>query len=733
MKETSGKKWIIALKKRWIIFSIGRVLLFSVAISLVITTLSSCFFQLGAIIFLPCFILLFFLLSLGTKYWLISETDISRYIDLHIPAVEESSSLLLKPIATLSFLEQLQAQKVNTVLQLEKQPSAPLQQLKLPVISLIAGIVLCLIVVKYPRNSYSSVQQQPLATVAAVKVKENIPAKIASIKVRITPPAYTRKPVRVQEQFTLVAESGATINWEISTSQSLEKLSFIFNDNQPVQLKKANQEGTLWAISKKLFKSGFYQIEIAGKRSDFYQAEVIADQPVAIKISKPLQHSTIDIGQPQQVNLSILMQDDYGITDAHILATMASGKGEAVSFKEKKITFNIPFNGKKSIRLDKLISLNEMGMKPGDELYFYVQAKDNHDQVSRSDMYFVSIQDTTELMSMAGIDNGVNLVPEYFRSERQIIIDTEKLLKDKASISEAEFKKRSNDLGIDQKMLRLRYGKFLGEESETSIGAGQEEEQGHQEGHEKEHDHEKGHHHNELPDQKETTAGIANVQSIMDQYAHKHDTAEDATFFEPQLKAQLKATLTEMWNAELRLRTYRPAQALPYEYKALRLLKDLQQKSRAYVAKSTFKTTPLKLEKRLTGELIAIKSSSSNGKYESENNHKPTLKQALGLLESSKDGQPRTVQEINLFMQAQQALLAGASAAPAQYLPAIKALKKIINAGQSGKLQPADIAVAENGINHLIGQQLPVPNPQTNSSSSALTRSYFDQLKRLMH
>jgi hypothetical protein len=45
------------------------------------------------------------------------------------------------------------------------------------------------------------------------------------------------------------------------------------------------------------------------------------------------------------------------------------------------------------------------------------------------------------------------------------------LLKDKDSISVEKFNNRSNDLGIDQKLLRLRYGKFLGEEGEDKPSA----------------------------------------------------------------------------------------------------------------------------------------------------------------------------------------------------------------------------------------------------------------------
>ena len=63
-------------------------------------------------------------------------------------------------------------------------------------------------------------------------------------------------------------------------------------------------------------------------------------------------------------------------------------------------------------------------------------------------------------------------MPEYFRSQRQIIMDTEKLLRNKKSITKKEFNFLSNELGYDQKVLRLKYGEFLGEEFESELAPG---------------------------------------------------------------------------------------------------------------------------------------------------------------------------------------------------------------------------------------------------------------------
>ena len=58
------------------------------------------------------------------------------------------------------------------------------------------------------------------------------------------------------------------------------------------------------------------------------------------------------------------------------------------------------------------------------------------------------------------------VLPAYFRSQRQIILDAEALQKDKRRIAADRFLRRSDEIGVDQRILRLRYGQFLGEEAE---------------------------------------------------------------------------------------------------------------------------------------------------------------------------------------------------------------------------------------------------------------------------
>lgn len=705
MLKAEGEKWIQQLRIKWISLYWLQATLLNLAISMLLTVSAVRFFAFSTWILLPL-VLLVGAVQLWLKpIWKISTLAISRYLDAKYPVLEESTTLFLRPQTEMSLLEHLQLEKIGQHLPIANSLNPILKKVGLSLVLLLGSIGFSFLIHQLP----SSLRGDSLSTKTsnAAVVKEQFPAQLESFKVTITPPAYTKNNQRTQKQLLLRVEANAKVDWRFKTNSSLKSFKIIFNDKEIDQLKPLAADSTEWGFSKTINQAGFYQLVLDGQKSDLYQVEVIPDLPVQIKIIQPKQRTVIDIGQPQKVNLNVNLIDDYGIKDAFISLTMASGKGEGVSFTEKKLPFNASFNNQKEIKLHQLLELKALGMKPGDELYFFIQATDNHGQVSRSDVYFVSIVDPAELMSMAGMTNGVDLVPEYFRSQRQIIIDTEKLLKEQEGLSTEEFKNRSNALGIDQKLLRLRYGKFLGEEAETEIGG--------------DHDHDDDH------DKGEPEAKFGDVQAIMDRYAHKHDIAEDATFFEPELKAQLKTVLTEMWKSELQLRTYKPQAALPFEYKALRLLKDLQQKSRAYVAKTTVKTTTLKPKKRLSGELDKILSPLQITAFEKKDQTTEHLKILLSLLENRKTGKSFDAADRQLLHEAEGQLIGAAAGQPGIYLVALKSLRKI---SMTDKVNLEDIELVQQAVQRIIGQQTVKPQTRNVGPANSLSKNYFNYLKK---
>jgi hypothetical protein len=704
MAVNEGVNKISKLKQTWIGCRMLGDAMLAAAIAAVSGSVFYYVFDLPAWWALLIFITISGTLSLIRRPWKVTFGTICSFLNITYPEVEESSALFIKPAASLNTLEQLQRDRIayalTAVPSLPKQFTKPVRSAGL---AFAVALILSFIISALPYNRYAA-RDKLLKTTGGNVLPEVMPAQIKSVSIKITPPAYTKTPGRVQDRFTIEAEEGAKISWTIQTGPVTKSVFLLFNEKEKLPLTSINNDKTEWAAQKIITQPGFYQLSIDGKLSALYQIQVVRDSLPVIHIITPGQYTHIDAGETQKVNVTAALSDDYGITGALIFATVAKGSGEAVKFKDYKINFAASFGQhNRGYHVQKYIDLHSMGMEPGDELYFYIEAQDNHQQKSRTDVYIVSIQDTAQLLSMDGLITGSSIKPEYFRSERQITLETEALLKDRDSISREAFQTRCNDLGIDQKMLRLRYGKFLGEEDESGSGQGS--------------------------DELSRVENFSNAKAIMDVYTDKHDNAEDATFLEPAVKAQLKATLTEMWKAELQLRLYKPETALPFEYKSLRLLKDLQQKSRSYVAKTAYNPAPLKLEKRLSGDLSKIIQPNNQQKIPAPADQFETLKRAIIVLEQLKytasldNTGKRTLQQASLQ------LSAGAAARPAVYLPALSAIRHLLLSGK--KANAADISVVEKAIQRILPEGAILPSRGQTAADMGLANAYYQHLNHL--
>ncbi len=711
----AGKYIISNWQKKWARSNLFALVLLALAAALFLTTLFHVVFSASFWLAIPLFLLLISVLFFTGSFWKISVPDVARFLNSYFPELEESSELTLKPTESLNLLERLQRQKVEHLLPELPEPKAFYKRLKTASVIFLISLIISFLLAKLP-FSFRRAHFMPIKEAFNGNTKSSKPEiilpEIERFNLKITPPAYTGKSSREQEKFAISAEDGATVSWEINTTKPVKTLSLIFNDHEKLALKAANAERSLWKTSKTITKPGFYQLDLNGKISELYQVEVIKDLAPVIRIQSPKPSTVIDFGEPQKTLLKTALSDDYGISEAYINATIASGSGEAVKFKEQKINFDAAFNGHQTqYQLQKTLDLKALGMQPGDELYFYIQATDNHRQETRSEVYIVSIADTAKLMQMDGMANSLDVKPELFRSERQIIIETEQLLREKDTIKVEEFKKRSNNLGFDQKLLRLRYGKFLGEENESNIGDPEAEGE------------------TSLSNPKD----FSNAAKILDAYTDKHDNAEDAGFLTPETKNQLKATLNEMWSAELRLRTYKPQEALPFAYKALRLLKDLQQKSRAYVAKSSAKIAPLKpAEKRLTGDLTKIIQPVNQQDFKKPADPNLALRQSATLLHQLKNGNGLGAASQQILRQTNLQLSNKAAAQPSVYLPAVTAFRRILaQLNQPKNIRETDILIVEKAIQKMLPPVAKLPQAAQTNPDLGLANSYFKNLNRM--
>jgi hypothetical protein len=366
-------------------------------------------------------------------------------------------------------------------------------------------------------------------------------------------------------------------------------------------------------------------------------------------------------------------------------------------------------------------------MAPGDELYFSIEAWDNRQPEpnrSRSETRFVRVRQTQQTPQASTEGIAINPVPEYFRSERQIIIDTEKLIAQKLELDPAEFARRSNALGVDQRLLRMRYGALLGEEFENGSAVGPEAaEDGGAPG--------AGAGAHEGPDHPpEAALAPGAAEGVPEELVHRHDSTESATYFPNEVRATLKAALAEMWQAELYLRTIRPETALPHEYEALRHLKALQEATRVYVERVGFEPPPLKPdETRLTGDLSEIQDQSVAAEMAPERSE-PVVREALRVIRAlQRKGAAAPAGAAESLQRAGQELAAQTLRGPGGSLEALRDLRTLVTEIQEHRFACTTcLTPAEAALWRLLPAAQPGPARPSTPASAAFT-AYLQALE----
>lgn len=499
-----------------------------------------------------------------------------RWLDAAVPALEDSSALLLKAATPIARLQQRRLLgrllgRIDTALDAPTLQRIARQQARNGWPMVVFSVAAAALVWAWPQGSASH-GVQPGATPPA--------AAMAALSVHVTPPAYTGLAAFESAPLELQVPEHSRVRWCLQGAASAPAA-------EPIELSDGTRlplgsDCATWTASESMFWRW---------RGVRYTLRVVADLAPTITVRAPSE--LIQTLGPTQTSarIAISVRDDYLIANASLHLTLARGSGENVRFSDREMP--LPRGADPRARdWEKTWTLAELGIEPGDDLYFFVRASDNAPgrvHISTSPTYTLRLPGPQAASEQA---QALPLLvkPENLRSQRQVIIDTEQLLADvKANprLAAAQVRARSEDIAADQAQLRRRYGQFLGEESSLfGDGHGADEHAGEQ----------------------GTDGSTQAMQDLLARFGHSHDQAENATLFDEGTKKILRRALAAMWDAEKALRAITPQPALPFEYRALEAIKQLQQADRIYLHRTAFVPPPLKEDKRLTGDVLGARS-----------------------------------------------------------------------------------------------------------------------------
>ncbi|MGD8376070.1 MAG: hypothetical protein PVF68_08010 [Acidobacteriota bacterium] len=547
---------------------------------------------------------------------------IARHLDRTVPELEESAGLLIVREDRLTPLQRLQRRRIlDRLPAVEGRARVSRAPLRRAAGWLAGGAALAaLLAVAVPALP------RPAAGSAENPAVPPAPPALASARITVTPPAYTGLPAEQVEGLDVAARVGSTLTWSLRADGDVGGAALVL-EGEPHPLER---DGDRFRTELELDGTQLYYVSLlrGGRevaRSGFARLRAVPDLPPELRLLDPESSREIPVAALGDLDLRVEARDDLGLTGAEIVATLAQGSGEQVRFRERRIPFPDAPTGTRSL-LGRTLDLRALGLGPGSELYLHVEGTDNRrPEPNRSRTA------TVRLRVPGGPDRSIDLgrglpildPPEFLRSQRQIILDTETLLEQRGALLRDAFEYRSQLIGDDQSALRMRYGAILGEETEDGSPLEQE-------------DHE--------DETEEVLAGdspdvSATVEALPQELMHIHDSEESATFFPDPVRRTFREMLGRMWSAERLLRTNRPDEALTHEYEALRLLKSVQEASRVYTQKVGFEPPPLDPEgDRLTGDLAEIPDRSEARPGPEAAPDEAALRHALAALARAREG-----------------------------------------------------------------------------------------------
>ncbi|MBB6257682.1 hypothetical protein FHT05_002266 [Xanthomonas arboricola] len=572
--------------------------------------------------------------------WLIRRLD--RDADL-----EDSSDLLFAPAGQLGPLQALQRQRLEQRLRSTPRDLRPAWPWRRAWAWGLPGLLACAAVLLWPHPAHRPTTGND--RIAAARAGTGVPA-LGQTRLHSTPPAYTGLPPARLPGLDARVPAGTRLHWQLQVNPAPRSMALRLSDGRSIALSRQGSTDQ-WQGQWVAERASLYRILIDGAPADrqLHRLDVLPDRPPQVRVLAPEQ--SLVLWTPSQTGnrgwtLRFEASDDYAVAaSAELRLTLAQGSGENITFKTQRRTLG--GNGPARLRgFSTTLQPQALGMAAGDDLIAQLIVHDTRQpgpQEGRSASVILRWPPPEQTMA-AGLEASVKqTLPAYFRSQRQIIIDAEALLKEKPRLDPATYLKRADAIGVDQRLLRLRYGQFLGEESEgapkgpptadeaptsdapaddlptadmptadapamPAAPAPARDEHGH-DAHDHtaeagaaaldDHDHAHG-------DGAPERGGFGQAQDVLSEFGHTHDHAEAATLLDPQTRALLRAALDQMWQSEGELRQGHPERALPFANKALGFIKQVQQAERIYLARVGTQLPPIDPGRRLSGDRAGL-------------------------------------------------------------------------------------------------------------------------------
>lgn len=518
--------------------------------------------------------------------WLVRALDASR------ADMEDSADLLFADPAKLGPIEQLQqARLADRIDRDSPQSLRPDWSRRATFILWIAALLVIGLVIFWPRPGHGPPTLAP--STEALPATPGIPRLVAQ-NLRIIPPAYTGLPPRDSASLDARAPVGSRIEWTLRFDPQATVPAIQPVGSAPIALRR---DSANWVASRSLDASFLYRVDPASGRGPtppLHRIDAIADSPPQLRALSPAASLTMVTQGQRSWSPVFAATDDYGVAaTARLRVTLAIGEGENVTFSEREIAIS-GSGPARDRRFSPRLDFGALGFGAGGDMVVQLIVRDTRQPAAQEvrGPSLILRWPSPKQPESGGLQGMVNTtLPAYFRSQRQIIIDAETLIKQKRRLAPDRYLARSASIGGDQQILRGRYSQFLGGEEEGAPEAPTKDGEQHSD--------DDGHDHGGAP--RQSAPGFGAPEDVLAEFGHPHDDSP-ASSLDPETRAILKQAVDEMWQSELQLKQGHPDLALPFAYRALRFIKEVQQATRIFLSRVGPELPPIDASRRMTGK-----------------------------------------------------------------------------------------------------------------------------------
>jgi hypothetical protein len=402
--------------------------------------------------------------------------------------------------------------------------------------------------------------QRPVETAALGPDSGAEPARLVSgdVRVLITPPPYARRDATtLVNPPSVAALEGSRIQLEVPLDVAATLVN-LDGTAEPFIETGERRMLDLTAVESRPLLIRFDPA--TGSAPDrLVHLRVQADQRPVVRIEQPAK----DLMFPDatgEVAVTITARDDVGLEALALRYTKVSGSGETFTFEEGEwpVRLERPAAGEWTAQAE--LSLAALNLEDGDTLVYRAIARDAKPGADPA----VSDSFLIEVGRLAGVASTGFALPEdrdrQAISQQMLIIKTERLHADRATLSPEAYVEQARLLAIEQRMVKAEF-EFM-------------------------------------------TGGV--VEDEIEEAAHSHELAEGR--FENSGQIELITAIREMSRAEARLNSADTTEALVNERAALRALQRAFDRRR-YLLRTLPERARIDLSRRLSGELDTARSS----------------------------------------------------------------------------------------------------------------------------